>query len=309
MALSAIAAWVSCSSPSGAPNSFRVAACSTISCKRAAREAERRGADGRAEDVERRHRDLEAFAGAPRRLVTGTRHASNLSVASGCGAITSMRSAIESPGVGIDHEGGQALGAGRFAGAREHDVVVRDAAVGDPGLRAVEAHVTVAVRIGGRGHRGDVGAGFRLGQREGRDRLARRHRRQVARLQLRRAEERDRAGAEPLHREGEVGEPVAERQDLAREAERAHVEPRVQPAMLGRHHRLEEAGLAERRDARAAGRVDVVVRQAGQRRVGPARERGEAAMVRLEERPAASERFGEHQLPSNTGFCFAANAR
>ena len=41
-----------------------------------------------------------------------------------------------------------------------------------------------------------------------------------------RAEQADRAGAEPLHGEGEVGEPVMPRQRLARDAERAHVERR-----------------------------------------------------------------------------------
>ena len=148
-----------------------------------------------------------------------------------------------------------------------------------------------AVGRRGRGERRDVGAGLRLRQREGRDRLAVAHRRQIARLQLRRAEQRDRAGAEPLHGEGEVGEPVAERQDFAGEAERAHVEPRMQPAVRGRHHRLEEARLAQRLHARAAGGVDVVVRQRRQRGVGPARERvGEAAVVVVEERQRSVRR-------------------
>ena len=68
----------------------------------------------------------------------------------------------------------------RLAGAREHDVEVGDAAVGDPGLLAVE-HVGVAVLARGARHRRDVGAGVRLGQRERRDRLAARDARQVAR--------------------------------------------------------------------------------------------------------------------------------
>ena len=72
---------------------------------------------------------------------------------------------------------------------------------------------------------------------------------------------------------------------------------------------LKKTRLAERRDARAAGLVHVVMRQAGQCRIGPARKLvGKAPMMLLEERPG--ECFGErHQLPSNTGFCFAANAR
>ena len=43
------------------------------------------------------------------------------------------------------------------------------------------------------------------------DRIARSNPRQVARLELRRSEQRDRRAAEALHGEGEVGEPVAER--------------------------------------------------------------------------------------------------
>ena len=156
--------------------------------QRAAGEAQRRGADRRAEDVERRHRHLEALArlaqpvGRPAR---GT--PSNARRASGCGAITSMRSAIVEPRrVGVDHEGRKPAGARRLAGAREHHVMVGDAAVRDPGLFAVEPEMR-AVGCRGRRHRRDVGAGLRLGQREGRDRLAVAHRRQIAALQLRRS--------------------------------------------------------------------------------------------------------------------------
>ena len=51
-------------------------------------------------------------------------------------------------------------------------------------------------------------------------------------------------------------------EDFAREAERAHIELRMQAAILGRHHRLQESGLAQRLHARAAGFVDIVMRQA-----------------------------------------------
>jgi hypothetical protein len=44
--------------------------------QRAARETERGGADGRAEDIERRHRDLEAFARGAEAI--GHRHAAGL---------------------------------------------------------------------------------------------------------------------------------------------------------------------------------------------------------------------------------------
>ena len=96
------------------------------------------------------------------------------------------------------------------------------------------------VGFGGRRHRRDVGAGLRLRQREGRDGFAVAHRRQIFAFQLVGAEQRDRAGAEPLHGEGEVGKAVAERQDFAGEAKRAHVERGMQAAVRLRHHRLEE---------------------------------------------------------------------
>jgi len=61
----------------------------------------------------------------------------------------------------------------------------------------------------------------------------------------------------------------------------------MKAAVLGCHHRLEEAPLAERLHPRAAGGVEVVVRQCSKRRIGPARERlGEAAMAIVEKRPA-----------------------
>jgi hypothetical protein len=57
----------------------------------------------------------------------------------------------------FDDEGRHALRARRLAGAREEDVEIGDAAVGDVGLGAVD-DIAVAVGIGSRFHRGDVGA-------------------------------------------------------------------------------------------------------------------------------------------------------
>ena len=86
--------------------------------------------------------------------------------------------------VGIDQERRDALGARRLAAAREDDVAVGHAAVGDPGLHAVE-HPAVAVAPRGGGHRRHVGAGVGLRQGERRDQLAAGHARQQ-RLLLRR---------------------------------------------------------------------------------------------------------------------------
>src|SRR5262249_25165969 len=66
-----------------------------------------------------------------------------------------------------------------------------------------------------------------------------------------------------------------------------HVEPRMHPAVLGRHHRLEEARLAQCLHPCAAGGIDVVMRQRGQGGVGPTRQRlRKTAMSIVEERPA-----------------------
>ena len=71
-----------------------------------------------------------------------------------------------------------------------------------------------------------------------------------------------------------------------------------------RHHRLEEAGLAQRLDPRAAGGVDVVVRQRRQLGVGPARQRvGEAAVIVVEERQR------ERVLEAAHGTTFSLSSR
>jgi hypothetical protein len=192
----------------------------------------------------------------------------------------------------------------------KHDVVVGDAAVGDPGLGAVEPHMRVAVWRCRHRQRRHIGAGFRLGQRKSRDGFPFAHARKIAALEIGGAVKRDRAGAEPLHREGEIGKTVMEGEDLARKAERAHIELRVRSAEFGGHHRGQKSGLAQGLHPRAAGRVDVVMRQLVERRLRPARQlRSEAPVTVIEERARSASRRAACQLPSNTGFCFAAKAR
>ena len=207
-------------------------------------------------------------------------------------------------GVGRHEEGGKALGAGRLAGAGEDHVEIGDAAVGDPGLLAVE-DVAVAVARGGHVHVGDIGAGARLGQREGGDRLAGARLLQPL-LLLRRAEQADRAGAEPLHGEGEIGEPVMARQRLAGEAQRAHVE-RAGIGGIDRR-RLQPAVAAELCHQLAAGGVDVVMRDRQVGRAPCVQPLGEIAVAILEERPG-EEGAVRHQFPSNTGLSLATKAR
>jgi hypothetical protein len=109
-------------------------------------------------------------------------------------------------------------------GAGEHGVETRDATVGDPGLLAVE-HIGIAVLGCAAGHGGDVGTGLRLGQGEGRQRFARGDRLQEALLLRWRTEQRNGPGSQTLHGEGEVGQGVVPAQDLADQAQAAHVEP------------------------------------------------------------------------------------
>ena len=81
------------------------------------------------------------------------------------------RGDLETGRAGVDDEGRDAARAGRLAGAGEHHVEVGDAAVGNPGLLAID-HRVVALDMRAALHRGDVGAGLRLRERERRDRFA-----------------------------------------------------------------------------------------------------------------------------------------
>ena len=103
----------------------------------AAGKAERGGADRRAEHVEHRHGDLEAVArladhggGGDAHAVEGEpRQRMRRDDFQPLGDVEALR-------VGGHEEGRDALRAWRFAGAREDDIEVGDAAVGDPGLLA-----------------------------------------------------------------------------------------------------------------------------------------------------------------------------
>ena len=87
----------------------------------------------------------------------------------------------------------------------------------------------------------------------------------------------------PCMAKAKSASPSRNAENFAGEAKRAHIERRMQPAMRLRHHRLEEARLAQRLHARATGGVHVIVRQRMQRGVGPARQFvGETAMAVVE---------------------------
>ena len=91
--------------------------------------------------------------------------------------------------------------------------------------------------------------------------MALRHPRQVA-LPLRvAAEQGNRAAAEPLHREGEIGEPGVIGECLAADGQAAHVQLVGKPSPCGGNAVTQESGAAQRRDQLAADLVDVGIVQ------------------------------------------------
>ena len=192
----------------------------------------------------------------------------------------------ESRQAGIDDEGGDATASFALAGAGEHDVKIGDAAVGDPGLLAVE-HIGVAVFARGAAERCHVRSGVRLGKGERRDRLAGRGTRQIGAFLLLGAVEGDRARAQALHGEGEISEAGMARQRLADKADRARVDHVGNAAIGSAADRVARpAGGAELADQRATGSVHVALVVVSNVGSGPGVELAlELAVPFLEERP------------------------
>ena len=152
--------------------------------------------------------------------------------------------AISRPGrIGVDHESADAARAGGFAGAREHAVEIGDAAVGDPGLLAVE-HVFVAFAARAVVMAATSEPAFGLGQSEGGDRLARGHAGQIAALLVLAAGDRDRPRAQSLHGEREVGQPV-----VARRASRAGCTASASRSARAPRHRRRARSISASRHA------------------------------------------------------------
>ena len=145
----------------------------------------------------------------------------------------------------------------------------------------------IAVDARRTGQRRDIRAGLGLGQRERADRLAARDPRQVARLLRRRAVEADRARAQALHREREVGQARMARERFADQADCARVDHVAVAAMLDTADRmLQPARRAELPHQRPALRVDVMAVRLINVLRGPGLERlRKRAVPVLEERP------------------------
>jgi hypothetical protein len=121
------------------------------------------------------------------------------------------------------------------------------------------------------------------------------------------------AAASALHREREIGEAVVAGEGFAQERDRARVELDRDAPVRGAQAMLQESGLAERGDERAAARVDGGalrrVGRNGQVRPRPLlRLRRETPVLLAEKRPMQSLGVAVHQSPSKTGLRFTAKA-
>ena len=159
----------------GASNWRRVQAYSEREIKRPLRDAHRLRAHAGPRHVERLHGGDEAGAFAPQAVLD--RHAAILEdqLARGGGAnaeLVFLLAEAESRRALLDHDAGGAARALGGIGERDDGINLRFAAVGDPLLGAVE-HVVVAVAEGGGADGRGVRARLRLGEREGRELLAR----------------------------------------------------------------------------------------------------------------------------------------
>ena len=223
----------------------------------AARHAECRRAHRGAEDVERAERDAQPLSrlahGAARRYAT---------ILEANGRQRMRRDGRDpfrhrKPWVaGLDDQRNELPL--RVAEAADDDVLVRDAAVRDPGLLAID-DVLVAIAARRRPHGRDVGSRVRFRDGECGDRVSCRHARQVAPLELGRSKERDCTGTEPLHGKREVGQPRCASQRLAGNAQRSDVQAVVQSAEFGGHGVSQPARSAELPHERAARGIHVRV--------------------------------------------------
>ena len=156
------------------------------------------------------------------------------------------------------------LCAGSRIGLREHERVVGDGRVRDPVLLAVE-DVDVALAPRGRAHRGDVGAGARLGQAEAGELLALRLGTEPALLLLLRAVAQERQRVEPdVHRDQRPERGLAALDLLAGECLRDEVEPRAAVLLGDRRSRAGRARPCPRSAPVSRLMVDVVLDGDGQ---------------------------------------------
>ena len=242
--------------------------------ERTPRKAQGRRSDAGAEDVQRAHRQLEAVTGLAQALQLG--HAAVVE-AQTCERVRSDHldtlGDLQAGRAGVHNVGAEALCAAcgglmpSDAVTRKDAIDVRDTAVADPRLFAVQHHVVTIIQ-GAAGHCRHIAAGFRLAQCKGRDALTARDTRQQLGLQGRAAGQRDGAAAQALHRKRKVGQAVVAGQGFAAHDQRTRVQRLAGAARaplrcaLAEHrwHAVaQEARLAQRAHQAAAAGVGVVV--------------------------------------------------
>ena len=223
--------------------------------QRPPRHAKRRRADGRTEHVQHRHRQLEPVARLADQRVFRQHH---ILQRQPCQRM--RRDGLQPFGhaqprhIGRHQEGRQALRARRLAGAGEDHIDIRDAAVRNPGLFAVQhasrpgtRAAVVAVAATSEPEPGSVRA---------KAEIARALARPLQPAPLRGgAEQRHRPHAQPLHGKGEIGQPVVPRQGLADQAQRAD----IQPLALAGAGMPQPAARPKCRHQPPAGGIDIVV--------------------------------------------------
>ncbi len=219
----------------------------------AARHAQRGGGHRGAEDVQRLHGQLEAAIHRAHQRVGTDAAVRELQRGQWVrGHHVDVLGGVQARCVGRHHEGADAARARVGRGLGEYHVEIRQAAVADPGLAAVEYPAAVGLARAGL-HARDVGAGLGLAEREGGDLRAVGHRAQALFALRVAAAERDAAAAQALHGEGEVGKRRVESERLAQDDERARVELVERATVRGGHAVAQPAGLTELVNPLAAG--------------------------------------------------------
>ena len=250
-------------------------------------------------NVQRRHRDLEPVAGIAQQIRRGHAAVGELQPAQRVrGDDVEAFGYLEARQIRVDDQRGQALCAGCVLRPAENDVLMRQPAVGNKRLFAVE-HVMIAVEARIRGHRGHIGSRFRLRQGEGGDAIAAGDLRQVPATDIFRAEQRDRPGAQPLHDEREIGHAGILRQGLPHQAQSPDVEGFVLAAPRCGNRILQPAAVGETFHQLARQRVETglvvrfLFRQGRDFTVGPGPEFPRQIAVGLfQERPVQIGLFG-----------------
>ena len=183
---------------------------------------------------------------SPIRSATSTRMPSKRSSAVGLPRmpiLSSLRLQLKPGRLPVDQEHRDPVRPARRIGARVDDQRLGFRAVGDEGLAAVE-HVVVALAHRARAHAERVGAGARLGERPGADRLAAAQSRQHAALLLRRAVARDRSDAQHGVRAVRERDRAGDAGQLFHDQGRADVVAAAAAVLLGHQH-AERADLAQ----------------------------------------------------------------